>query len=455
MLRTIGCYLMRAALFGLLALLCMPAPAAGGPALAYSVITNAEIDKIWRKAQGPLAKGFNFVTPEFRLVRQFTELDIDASLREMTFPVDIYEDRGITSLPEGGREAEPMSVNAEDATIVLVHLNGRFTISKRARWAQARDPRAALARQLTFQGRKKVEAMGRHLGDQFYGYSNGTLAQCDGSQASAGSHTIALKNAYGDSDIAGTTSAQKKYLANLFKKGDRVALVQGGALVANAIGTITAHPNASTPSITVTWNGNVTITDGDNIVLANGTNASTIDHTSYNRHLVGVLDFCKSTSVHGISKASAPNWDVAYSDTSAGRFNGQKWRKGVDEIHNYGMDDVGIVTLMSQGVYRDVLAQYQAGLRFDDAFDLEIDGDIKGRGKRFKASRRVPPGFVVLYGEGAVKKKTIHDDVNEPGWSQAKELIDDSGYVFAIDWSGLLATQNRKLWAYFANQTEL
>lgn len=453
-MRTIAYHVLKAAVLGLIALLALPAPVAGGTLLAYSVLTNADVDKIWRKAQGKLQKGFNFVTPEFRMVREFTELDIDASLREMTFPVDLYEDRGVTSLPEGGREAEPMSVNAEDATIALIHLNKRFTVSKRARWALASDPRAAIANQLTFQGRKAVESVGRVLGDQFYGYSNGYLAQAASGAAGASSHTIPLKNAYGDSDISGATAAQKKYIANLFKVGDRVALIQSGSLVTNAIGRVTAV-DPSTPSITVTWNGSVTVTADDYIVLANGANASTIDHTSYNRHLVGVLDMAKSVSVHGISSATVPNWSPAYSDTAAGRFNGQKWRKAVDEIHNYGQEDAAITTLMAQGVYRDVLAQYQAGLRFDDAFDLEIDGDLKGRGKRFKTSRRVPPGHVILYGDAAIKRKAIHDSVNAPGWSQAKELIDDSGWIFAVEWSGLLATTNRKLFAYFTNQEEL
>lgn len=452
--------LARLAFAALIALVVMPAvgaPLGGTTLMAYSVLTNSDVDKIWRKSQGKLQKGFNFVTPEFKWVRQFKELEIDASLREMTYPIDLYEDRGITMLPEGGREAEPMSQNAEDATVAFVHANGRFTVAKIARWAtQADAGRGAIEKQLKFQGMKKVQAMGRVLGDQFYGYSTGYLAQCDGGQGGATSHTITLKNAYGDSDIAGSTTAEAAYIANLFKVGDRVALIQGGSLVSNSAGGEITAISASTPSITVSWNASVTITDNDYVVLSNGASATTIAHTSYNRHLVGLLDFLKSTSVHGISSSSVDNWDVAHSDTAAGRFTGQKYQKAVDEIQNYGDENENVITLMAQGVARDVTAQYQAGVRYSSPMGMAIDGDFTAGGNKPRKSRRVPPGMVAVFGKSAIRKKTIFDNADSaPSWGSGKELIDDSGWIFAIDWSGFLCTGNRKLFAYFQNQTEI
>lgn len=430
------------------------AEAGGGTLLAYSVLTNSEVDKIWRKSQGKLQKGFNFVTKEFKWVSEFPDLEIDTSLREMTYPVDIYEDRGITSLPEGGREAEPMSQNAVDATISLIHLNGRFTVAKLARWANAADGgRGAITNQMKFQGRKKVEAMGRRIGDMFYGYSNGYLAQVDdagGALGAAASHTIPIKNGYGDSSITDGT-----FITDKIKVGDQVALVRAGSLVSNGIGEVTAVTEG-TPSIDVTWiPGNADPNDDDYIVFANGASPTTIEHTDYNRALVGLLDFLKSTSVHGISSATVPDWDVAYSDTTAGRFTGQKFRKANDEIENYGMEDPNIITLMAQGVGRDVTAQYQAGVRYSSPMGMEIDGDFTAGGNRPRSTRRVPPGMVVQFAKGAIKKKTIYDETNPPKWSGAKELIDDSGWVFAIDWSGLLCTSNRKMFAYHENQTEI
>lgn len=450
----------RLAFAALIALVVLPTLGSAGTfggttLLAYLVLTNSDVDKIWRKSQGKLQRGFNFVTPEFKWVRDLKELEIDASLREMTFPVDLHEDRGITSLPEGGREAEPMSQNAEDATVAFIHLNGRFTVAKRARWAlQADGGRGAIEKQLKFQGRKKVEAMGRRIGDMFYGYSTAYLCQTS-TVATQSSGTYTLKNAYGDSDIDGSSTAEKKYITNMIKVGDSVALIRSGALVTNAIGEVTAI-SSSTPSVTVTWAGSVTSADDDYLVFANGATATTISHTDYNRGLVGLLDYLKTASVQGISNATVPNWDVAHSDTTAGRFTGQKWQKAADEIHNYGDEDAEITTLMAQGVARDVTAQYQAGVRYNSPMGMAIDGDFTAGGNKPRTSRRVPPGMVAMFGKGAIVKKTIFDEGEKaPGWGGGKELIDDSGWIFAIDWSGFIATRNRKLFAYFTNQTEI
>ena len=433
--------------------------AGGGTLLAYTVITNSDVNKLWKTAQGKLMPGFNFVTKEFGWVKEFKELDIDPSLRSMTFPVDLIEDRGITSLPEGGREAEPMTVNAVDATVNFIHLNGRFTISKRARWALATEARAAIKSQLKWEGKKKVEALGRVASDMFYGYSTNYLAQVDdsgGALTGATSHTITLKNALGDSSIDGSSTAEKNYIANLIKVGDRVALIDSGALVTNAFaGQVTAVTKA-TPSIAVTWASSVDPDDGDYVVFSNGTTATLIGHTSYNRGFVGLRDICTTDSVQGITTSAQPNWSVAYSDTGAGRFTGEKWRRGLDEMQNDGHEDATPVTLMSKGVRRDVSAQYSAGVRFDDSMDMEIDGEPKARGKKFKGTKRVPPGMVFMFDQNrALRKRSIHaDPSNAPPWSDGKELIDESGWVFAVETSLFMCTTNRKLFSYFESQTE-
>lgn len=437
------------------ALFAMPLlPHAGGVLLAYSVTTNSDVSKIWRKSQGKLAQGFEFNTEEFKWVGDLKNLEIDASLREMTFPVDLNEDRGITSLPEGGREAEPMSQNAVDATVSFIHLNGRFTVSKLARWAGAADGgRGEIEKQIKYQGKTKVLAMGRTISDMFYGYSNGYICQTS-TNATQSSGTYTLLNAYGDADIAGTTTAQKNFICDKIKVGDKVALIRSAALVANAIGTVTAVTPA-TPSVAITWAGSVDSDANDYLVFANGASATTIAHTSYSRALVGRLDMLKSTSVHGISSSTEAHWAPQYSSTAGGRFNGVRWRKASDEIRNYGNEDANIVTLMAQGVYRDVMAQYQAAVRFADPFALEIDGDIKGKGTRFKQTRRVPPGMVDMFDSNCLRKKTLLDrPTTGPMWNDGKELIDDSGWIFPIDYALFIATTNRASQAYFTGLDE-
>lgn len=424
--------------------------AEAGSLLAYSVITNSDVSSLWKKAQGKLQTGFNFVTPEFKWVRDFKELQIDGSLREMTFPIDLQEDRGITSLPEGGREAEPMTQNAVDATVQFIHINGRFTVSKRARWAQSKDPRAGFMNQLKWEGKKKVQALGRVLGDMFYGYSTNYICQTS-TNATQSSGTYTLTNGYGDSTITDGT-----FITDRIKVGDRVALIRSGALVANsAFGEVTAV-TPGTPSVDVTWSGSVDSDANDYLVFSNGATGTTIAHTSYNRGLVGLLDICKTTSVHGISGSTYSSWTVAHSDTSGGRFNGTKWRKALDEIQNDGHEDASVVTLTSKGVRRDIAAQYQAGVRFDDSMSLEIDGEPKARGKALKGTRNVPPGYVFMFDQDrAMRKKSIHDEgETAPSWGDGKELIDDSGWIFAVENSLFQCVTMRKAFAYFSGLTE-
>jgi len=424
--------------------------------MAYAGTINEHVNKIWRKSQGRLMPGFNFASREFGWIRAFTELQIDASLREMTFPVDLNEDRNITMLPESGRMAHPSSVNAVDATVQFVHANGRFSAGFLTRWVSQDDRGAGeIERQITFQGRKKVEAMTRVLSDQYYGFSTGVTALVSAFAAGPPAK-VTLKNAFGSALISGATNPQKKYLARLFKKGDRIAFIRAGALIANGFAEISSDP-ANDGTFEISWLGAAGApAANDEITFANGANASTIAHTSYQLTLTGLLEFTTADSVHGISKTLEPNWDVALGDTAGGRYNGQRWRQGVDEMQNDGADDANPLTLMAQGVYRDVLAQYQAGIRYNDPFDLEIDGTLKGRGRLFQTSKRVPPGMVFMYdsNRGAIRKKTVHDDVEAPGWADGREQIDDAFWTFPIDWAGFLCTTNRKLFAYWANLTE-
>ena len=441
---------------GLLAFLFLDPLEATGVALAYSVLTNSAVNNLWRRAQGKLVPGFNFITPEHKWVTDLKELDIDASLREMTFPVDLLEDRGITSLPEGGREAEPMSVNAVDATVSFIHINGRFTVAKQAKWALMTDPRAAIMHQLKFQGAKKMQSLGRVMGDMFYGYSTNYICQTS-TNATQSSGTYTLLNAFGDSAIDGSSTAEKNYITALIKVGDRVALIRSAALVANsAFGEVTAV-TAATPSVAITWGASVDSDANDFLVFSNGAGGDVIAHTSYNRGLVGLRDICTSTSVHSISSATEGHWDVAHSDTAAGRFNGQKWRKGLDEIQNDGDEEANPITVMSKGVRRDVTSQYSAGVRYDDAMSLEIDGEPKARGTKFKGTKRVPPGMVIMFDRNkGLRRKTIHESGSKaPAWSDGKELIDDSGWIFPVETSLFIATTNRRLFAYWEAQTEI
>lgn len=419
--------------------------------MAY-VTVNSDVSAVWAKAHGDYRDGINFACEEYSSIEDYPDEDIPPSLREMTYPIQLARAGGVTTLAEGGKEGTPVSANAVDATINFVHKNRRFSISKLAQWAamDSQGRQAQIKEQIKAQANMAVNDMAGEVSDAFWGLSTGVRATTT-TAATQASGTYTLATGYG---LSGITNAA--FIGNKFQVGDSVALVRSAALVTNAVGVVTAR-STSTPSITVTWAGSVTSVSGDQVVLANAYLASTtlsLAATSYNKDYVGMLDMLTSTSLHGISGSTYPEWTVAVADTSGGRFNGVKYRKAMDEIENYGAKSKDVKVWMAQGVYRDVVAQYDAGLRFTDAFSLEIDGDIKGRGKRFERTRRVPPGYTIFQGRDAVRKREIKSADEALGWGNAKEMQDDSGYLLALNMVTLLCCSSRKSLAYYSGLTE-
>jgi hypothetical protein len=66
-------------------------------------------------------------------------------------------------------------------------------------------------------------------------------------------------------------------------------------------------------------------------------------------------------------------------------------RRRADAVEDASGKTVDTI-MWSKGVKRDVKAQYKSALEFNDAYAIPIDGDVKAKGKKFFASRRVPPG---------------------------------------------------------------
>lgn len=419
-------------------------------AATYTPTTSSSgLNKIWRKVQGELQQGLQFMSEEWEALDDLENFDIDWSAREITVPIDINEGAGVASIPEGGYEARPSSPNVEEITLSWVLFNKRFTASKTARWIDTKNPEAELKKQLVYQGMKAVQDLGRHFSDYSYGYSTGVLALTD-SDLAGGTDTLTLKDAYGDATTNIDTAA---YLAAMFKVGDWVAAINDSTLVTSGIGEITAI-TAATPSIAVTWNGSASDTTNDlKIVKANSLENTTLAGTDFNKGLVGWLEMLTSTSVHSLASSSVANWSVAYSDTAAGRFSGVKLHRAKDEIRNEGGGKVTDMVI-DQGVYRDLIALQQAALRFSDPFAMELDGDVKSKGMKIFSSRRVPPGMVILYDRKSVKRMSL---LPKPGerlaWSDGEKIKDQSGYVFCLDFPCQRVVTNRKNLAYFQNQT--
>lgn len=414
----------------------------------YNVTTSeTDLNRMWRKVQGDVATAIQFESEEWDLLDGMDEYDIDWSAREITIPVDIIKGVGIAKIPEGGYEARPSSPNLRDLTITWIMYNGRFTISKIAKFIDQKNREAMLTRQIVQQGKSKIRALAAQFSDDFYGFSTGVLAETT-TNATQASGTYTLADGYGVSDIDNAT-----YLASLFEVGDYVALVRAGALVANAIGQVTAR-SLTNGTIDVTWAGTVDSDANDLIVKANSLENTTLaGGTDFNRGLVGLLDAMTSASVHSLSNSTEPNWDVAHADTTAGRFSGIKLHRAKQEVQNEGPDKLDLV-FWAQGVERDVVSQYQSGVRFEDSFGMEIDGSVKSKGIKFFSSRRVPPGYVMCAAKRTTRKMTLMPKPGQPMWDDGHKLENQSGFVFPIDYPCGLVHLARKNLAYFSSQTE-
>ena len=199
--------------------------------------SGSSVSNIWRIVQGELAQGIQFDNDEWNMVDDFVPPeDLPFSARSVQIPVDMIEGAGIASIPEGGTEARESSPNAREITVTMQQFNGRFNASLLAMYADKGE--AQVKKQLLYQGAHKIRDLSRHFSDYFYGVSNGYLAQASATQT-ATTMTITLQGGYGVSGITDGT-----FIANKFKVSDWIAVINGGALVTNGIGRITAVTTA-------------------------------------------------------------------------------------------------------------------------------------------------------------------------------------------------------------------
>ena len=405
--------------------------------------SGSSVSNIWRIVQGELAQGIQFDNDEWNMVDDFVPPeDLPFSARSVQIPVDMIEGAGIASIPEGGTEARESSPNAREITVTMQQFNGRFNASLLAMYADKGE--AQVKKQLLYQGAHKIRDLSRHFSDYFYGVSNGYLAQASATQT-ATTMTITLQGGYGVSGITDGT-----FIANKFKVSDWIAVINGGALVTNGIGRITAVTTA--PRIVVVFNGSTTVTSADYIVKANSKENTTIAGTDYSRGLVGMIDMTTTASVHGLSSSTDGNWDVAYSDTTTARFNGLEVIRAEDEIQNEGGGKVTHI-LIDQGVRRDWINYERQALRFSDPMSMETDGSIKSKGRKILPSKRVPPGYVYCFDKTALSKWTLLPKPDgKYSWGDGKEYTDLNAKVFRVDMPCALITRCRKKMAYFTGK---
>lgn len=419
--------------------------------LVTSVTTSGTtLAKVWRKSQGDLMKAHKSQVDEYELVKGLRDYRLVVSAREITAPVNIHRQGGTAMIAEGGWEAQANTRPVEEVTLTWVNANQRFTVTLTTKQLDRKNREAQLIRQMKYQAMKAMEAVSRRVGETFYGYSNGVV--CKTSTVGTGAtQTLTLIDAYGEAAL--DTAA---YLSRFFAIDDRIALVRAGALVANAIGTITA---VGTGTVDVTWAGSVTSASGDSIVFANNIENTTLDGgTDWNKWPIGLLDATKSTSVHGLSGATVAGWNVGYTSAAGGNFNGVKLRAARYGIKNNGGEKADVL-IWSQGVETDVFNTMLTARQYigDSPFSLEGATRVK---ERDFTSEKVPPGHVFLYSKEAYKKFVLEElpsdeNAEVPSWEDGDKIQGRNAWAFSINVSYAFVVTNRAGMAVFTGLTEL
>jgi hypothetical protein len=206
----------------------------------------------------------------------------------------------------------------------------------------------------------------------------------------------------------------------------------------------------------VTFQGATTVSASDLIVKANSQGFTVLADTDYNKSLVGLLDICKTASIHSLSSTTVPNWSIALADTNGGRFSGVKLTKAINSIANKGGGNVDTL-MISQGVDRDLFSSQSASLRFASPFGMELLGQAEAKGLKKMATRRVPPGYAFIFASESLHRFNLVGQPNGDGafaWKDGDKLQDKNAMAFSLDFPVALVTTNRKNFAYFSGLTE-
>ena len=224
--------------------------------------------------------------------------------------------------------------------------------------------------------------------------------------------------------------------------GDAVAFLNPTGPALRGISTITAI-DRTVPNITTA--GSIAgAATGDFVVFANNVENTTLaGGTERNLDLIGIFDGATSTTVHGVSSATAPGWS-SFTAATSGRMTGIILRKMKQNIRNRGGGEMDTLW-WANGVENDVVAQLQAAERFDNPFSMEMDGQPTTKGVKIYTSRRVPDGMVFACdSDNSVGKMILLPTADEgPAWDDLYKLQDDSGYLGAIDMPCQLVWTNR------------
>lgn len=296
-------------------------------------------------------------------------------------------------------------------TFLPVQMSKRHGFTALAQAYDNKSRAAMIEDQLTFQANMSGYSFGRSLGLSTYGTSVGTQAvvKTTGSGGTT-QNGIAIKNAYGSATFCpgGDGTTQDTYLSNIFRVGERIALIRSAAIVEFA--TITASPSAASGVgfIDAVFTSSITPTVGDLIVFAMADGDVTITGTDYNNCPLGFTDILTASSVEGVTSSSYAGWAAGSAVTTTQRLAYAVKQRMIDDCWNAGGGTINRF-IMPQGVYRDATSAELGSRRFDSA-DVDIEGNLNaGKGQKQFKSQLALPGTMIGWYDKAVSKIELSD----------------------------------------------
>lgn len=441
-----------------------------GPILFAAITGNAvtantvsALSQLFKKTQTGLLTALQDQTPELKWLRKTPTASLIPSGLEMRLILNVIFEGGGQMIPDGGYESTTTVQAPQYGTVTFVQYNNRFALTGLGRMYD-RSAKQGEVMALNYYAAKKVmEAMGRKMGYQTYGYSTGTVAVVDTTATVSTNTNVLLKQAFGSSLIgntnAGATTNQKTYLAQLFRAtgstGDIIGPIHTSDVVTNGQGSIVSVTN-STGSINVTTaGGSSTWTAGDPIVFFNSVIDTTKAGTELNLWPNGLLDATQSSSLHGLATSTAPNW-ASYTDTSGGRFGFIKFRKGEQYINNYGGTEPDTL-IVSNGVLNDATAAERSARIYSGTSMFDLDGNLSKKGVDIRTSLLAPPALAFAYDSDVFTKLELGDLPSEnggPDMFEIDKLPNQNIWASSLNYAYLRATTNRAGMAAWSGLTE-
>lgn len=430
-----------------------------------TVNTVANLSQLFKKVQTGMLTALQDQTPELRWLRKTPMAALIPSGLDMRLILNVMFQGGGAMIPDGGDEATTGVTPAQYGTVTFVQYNDRFLLTGLGKMFD-RYAKSGEVMQLNYYAAKKVlEAMGRKIGFQTYGYSTGTVCLVDG-VVTGTTVDLALKQPYGTSLIASSnalaTANQKTYMAQLFRgktdaagSGESVTLIRSGAIVTNAFGGAVNSVSNANGTINVTFGGSVTTQDGDQIVFSNTVTGAVLANTELNLWPTGLFDVTQSASLYGLATTTAPNW-ASYTDPSGGRYGFIKQRKGEQYINNYGGTKPDTL-ILSNGVQNDATSAERAAMIYQNTSAFDLDGNLSKKGVTIQTSLLAPPSTAFLYDSDVYTKLELGDLPGEnggPDLFEIDKIPNKNQWASSLNYAYLRACTNRAAVACYSGLTE-